>query len=219
MSLPRYLAANYDREWETWLNRIVKHVTRTAIIAELCGGSDRIERVKYAVDRAIKDVGVARARPRGEPVSFETKHFMTSQRDRFAGAILLALDPMVGEPKATLNVAAAAKQVHEDVKDEMLATANRLLEVYERYLHLTGGFSSGHVSFETYYEMLKGIEARAVLVHTCPVCRSRSPYNSQRPTKPTCPVCVEYRFTTLAPGFRDAMARRLDGRAQQAICA
>lgn len=210
--LPRNTAATFEPEWEMFFDAVISYTTRTSIIHQLAGGhADHYDRIKYAIDRRLAAMGdQAPSRPRGNPKSHTSCEFMITKRERFDGAMLLALH------FPTQDAGALAPQGgFPDMSTALLDAAWKLLTVYRKYVNtLYPNRSSGFVSFDDYVQLVRGVEAGAVAVPTCKCCGSRHPVNMTVPKAPSCPVCTTLHLEPDA--WRASLQARLQQRRMEA---
>lgn len=209
--LPRNTASTFDPPWEIFFDAVVRYTSRTSIIHQLAGGHQiHYDRIKYAIDRRIAAMGAdAPARPRGNPKSYASRVFMITQHDRFDGALLLALHSPQPDPGAQ-----APQSGYPEMNTALLDAAWKLLTVYQKYVNtLYPNQRHGYVPFDDYVQLVRGVEAGGVAVHTCRCCGARHPVNVTVPTVPPCPVCATLNLET--DRWRGVLQQRLQQRRRE----
>lgn len=173
----------YQPEWEERLDRICKLTLRTSVILELFGldpETDR-DRLKEAIDRRYLRMGADMPqRPRGQAASYQFSTFLDSMAERYDAAYLLALHYPHGPGEFA------------ETEFNLGRAVDKLMDTFEQYrvnLYPSVGAFNTRVSFDEFCELVKGVRASGIEMHTCRDCGSKYPVSVVRLGTSYCPVC------------------------------
>ena len=80
-----------DPRWEERFDVLIRLTQRTQLIKDLTGITMRPQRIKAAIDKRLKEMGVDVRRPRGSGQTYTSKGFLHKMVEKYDAAYLLGL--------------------------------------------------------------------------------------------------------------------------------
>ncbi len=169
-----------DPRWEDRFDILIRLTQRTQLIKQLTGSDMRLQRIKSAINKRLKLMGVEIHRPRGGGQTPTAKGFLSKAVDRYDAAYLLGLHYGANGP-GTLAA----------FETNLGAALDKRIETYLRYRSdMYDRPEDARISFETYCVLVDGLSQRLVSVHQCRECSSSYPWPSAALSRHSCPICM-----------------------------